>query len=422
MADALAAAVRSHWCARVDPCGGRFGLWLPGSLTGQNHLKTHNLSLTSPNIEWQPSGQRCWRFVLPSVLDGLRDAGTWIQPRPHRIFSFGVFEGASMYLYRHWWPDAHIVGFDSFEGLPAEKRGEVRRAAWNKGAFRVKATVHDRILRDLNPRTRLVRGFFKSSLTPELARTLAPATIVDIDSDLYVSAYEVLDWLFTHRLARAGTLVAYDDWSDHTCTPILTRSQQRTLGRGVVSDGMVWGVDTPTARKPTPTALYKAVRESAAAGRFPRLFEAGEPKAHAEIARKHRVRFRCLAGACKARARAAPRTPGGASTLTHTKGGGGRCRPWCGSDDGDGRRDGGGHRGGDGRRDGDGTGARSSCDPHAAFGAVFVVTAVDDGRPGDNGVEMVDGDELTRFRQEDAACAWVGRKRFSTNWTDAPTM
>ena len=54
-----------------------------------------------------------------------------------------------MYLYGHWWPDATILGFDSFAGLPEEQSGEVRQATWNKGTFNVEATVYDRVLRGL---------------------------------------------------------------------------------------------------------------------------------------------------------------------------------------------------------------------------------------------------------------------------------
>ena len=38
---------------------------------------------------------------------------------------------------------------------------------------------------------------------------------VDVDSDLYVSAKECLEWMLRNRLMVAGTLLRYDDWKGH---------------------------------------------------------------------------------------------------------------------------------------------------------------------------------------------------------------
>ena len=58
-----------------------------------------------------------------------------------------------------------------------------------------------------------VRGFYEASLTPALARRMRPALYVDFDCDLYSSTYHALDWLATHGLLEAGTILGYDDWS-----------------------------------------------------------------------------------------------------------------------------------------------------------------------------------------------------------------
>ena len=74
-------------------------------------------------------------------------------------------------------------------GLPAEKGGELRRATWNPGTFgNLKQGIVRRLLDDLGPRTRIVTGFYNESLTSQLAATMRPAALVDIDSDIYVSA------------------------------------------------------------------------------------------------------------------------------------------------------------------------------------------------------------------------------------------
>ena len=280
-----------------------------------------------------------------------------------------------MYLYRHWWPDATILGFDSFAGLPEEQSGEVRRATWNKGTFNVEATVYDRVLRDLGPPplTQLYKGYFNESLTQRLGKRLSkqlpPATLVDIDSDIYVSAYQALDWLFTHKLIVPGTVVAYDDWADYVCSPMLTREELKSVPRRQVVDAMKMGIHKSRDPKQPPSELSKLVKASKAAERFPKLFAAGEPKAHLEITKKHKVEFRCLAGSCKA------------------------ASSW------------------------------KTCDAHKTYGAMFVVTAVGGEGPPQHGVEMLDTQSgLKSFRKHNAACVWVSEMRFSTEAKDAPVV
>jgi hypothetical protein len=41
---------------------------------------------------------------------------------------------------------------------------------------------------------------------------MRPALFVHIDADIYVSAYQALDWLCARRLLVAGSVVGYDDW------------------------------------------------------------------------------------------------------------------------------------------------------------------------------------------------------------------
>lgn len=60
----------------------------------------------------------------------------------------------------------------------------------------------------MGSRVKLVPGFFNISLTDELARHAPPALYADINGDLYISAVQVLDWLFKHAIARAGTLIS----------------------------------------------------------------------------------------------------------------------------------------------------------------------------------------------------------------------
>lgn len=42
---------------------------------------------------------------------------------------------------------------------------------------------------------------------------MRPASLIDVDVDLYISAYQCLGWMLEHQLLVAGTVVYYDDVS-----------------------------------------------------------------------------------------------------------------------------------------------------------------------------------------------------------------
>jgi hypothetical protein len=116
---------------------------------------------------------------------------------------FGVFEGRSM----RWWsehltnPNARLIGFDSFTGLP-----EDWRPGLEKGSF---ATGGPPSFDD--PRVSFVQGWFEESLAG-LALPAHDQLIVNIDCDLYTSTDTVLRWLEPH--AGPGTLLYFDEFSD----------------------------------------------------------------------------------------------------------------------------------------------------------------------------------------------------------------
>jgi len=99
--------------------------------------------------------------------------------------------------------------------------------AWLPGAFsaadqfdastygEVRQKINEYLGPEFAAKTRLIKGFFSDSLTPTLKaeRKMKPALIVDCDVDLYISAYECLDWMLANGLIVAGTIVYYDDVS-----------------------------------------------------------------------------------------------------------------------------------------------------------------------------------------------------------------
>ena len=271
--------VRAHWCtSSVDYCDGQHGYVHIGSLSGSTRIEQWNLTMRG---SWRPATLRCWRMLLPSAMRVARESG--VAPEIHSrhpwIYTFGVFQGDSMYYYGKVFPEAMLLGFDSFTGLPAEQRGEVRRATWNAGTFGLEVGVADRIVADLGRhRSRLIRGFFNETLTSRLAASMRPAALVDIDSDIYLSASQALDWLFAHKLAAVGTLIAYDDWADYACAPKLSAADVRSVPPEELEASKHIGARSLFSGE---TRVGRAVHRAAIAGRYPRLLSAGEPKAHA---------------------------------------------------------------------------------------------------------------------------------------------
>ena len=140
------------------------------------------------------------------------------------IYEFGVFSGQSIQIFLNNLNENsfdRIWGFDSFEGLPECHAEPLFQDSWAAGGFDSrklfdKTTPEDasKHIEDIigNPKYTPVVGFYDKTLTDDLAKTLKPALIIDIDVDLYSSAYTVLDFIFRNKLYKKGTLLMYDDW------------------------------------------------------------------------------------------------------------------------------------------------------------------------------------------------------------------
>lgn len=188
------------------------------------------------------------------------------------LYQFGVAGGGTLVqlLRIH---NTTAWGFDTFTGLPPEQKGELSIKDWKPGAFRGNGVlnasgVHELVARKVRAATgssllpgqlSLLTGTFNETLRPGLARErgMRPAVYVDIDSDLFISAWEALDWLFTERLLLPGSVIGYDDWWTIAC-----------------------------ASNNTDVEAH------------------GEPRAHLLAARKYQASFRCICGPCE------PITPG----------------------------------------------------------------------------------------------------------------
>ena len=222
------------------------------------------------------SGHKCscglWRRLLPHVFAAIGStmgSTGGCDELTHRleggaVYQFGVFDGGSMQMLRHMKPfaKASMFGFDSFQGLPSDFLAS-ERALWSPGQFSSDPRVRLRheLGREGAP-VHFVSGFFNDSLRPGLGHQLGmqPAKFVDVDVDLYSSAAQVLDFMFSDGLIRAGTLIGYDDWWSGPCR------------RG-------WGSMKGAVTNP---------------------LKIGEGLAHAELAHKYGVNFICVAGGCSA--------------------------------------------------------------------------------------------------------------------------
>jgi hypothetical protein len=116
---------------------------------------------------------------------------------------FGVFEGRSI----RWWsdnlsqPDATLVGFDSFEGLPEDWRPGIGSGHFKTGK---PPEIDDK-------RVSFQVGWFDETL-PRFIVPDNDQIILNVDCDLYSSAATVLHW--AEPYLRPGTLIYFDEFSD----------------------------------------------------------------------------------------------------------------------------------------------------------------------------------------------------------------
>ena len=203
--------------------------------------------------------QMHWSVMVPAAIRSVSASLGAREQLAGAIYHFGVYNGRSLFELLKWFPFAPHYAFDSFVGLPNEASDEM----WVQKNFRAGAYAATRSARALRTRlgpdasnVKIVPGFFNVSLSSQLAASLQPAAYVHMDVDLYVSTVQSLEWMLEHRLLRVGSLIGYDDIWASPCS---------AGGEGVDP------------------------------------LEMGEGRAHVEIARRHGVAFRCVAGSCDAR-------------------------------------------------------------------------------------------------------------------------
>lgn len=142
---------------------------------------------------------------------------------PGDYLEFGVFKGSTFFeVYRiakaKRLNDMRFFAFDSFEGLPESKGIDKESRQFEKGEYHAtieqfKSHIKKHAVTGGDPKDIVVvPGWFDKVLKPELKSRLKmkSAAVVWIDSDLYESAVQVLD--FVVDLLVDGTIIVFDDW------------------------------------------------------------------------------------------------------------------------------------------------------------------------------------------------------------------
>ena len=133
---------------------------------------------------------------------------------------FGVNKGTSLSCMirncnRLGLDNTRFFGFDSFEGLPPTAADD-DEGAWEPGAYRFpyKETCKYLEKRGVDwDKTHLIKGWFSDTLNKELIEeySIDKASLIMVDSDMYLSAKEALD--FCVPLIKDKAIVYFDDWS-----------------------------------------------------------------------------------------------------------------------------------------------------------------------------------------------------------------
>jgi hypothetical protein len=118
------------------------------------------------------------------------------------IAEFGVFQGESINNLARILPDKIIYGFDSFEGLREDWKGQTA----SKGAF----SLHGQ-LPEVETNVHLIKGWFDETLPNFLDTNLRkPFSLLHIDCDTYEATKTILD-IAGDRIV-SGTIVIFDEY------------------------------------------------------------------------------------------------------------------------------------------------------------------------------------------------------------------
>lgn len=169
----------------------------------------------------EAEGLTPWRPLVPepAFTRAAEAAIATLKANGHRFgdyLEFGVSRGTSFAcmgraLSAAGLAQVRLIGFDSFEGLPAEAANE----GWRPNEFRSTEAATRRYLARRgvpSDRVRLVKGWFDATLTEETRRglELSKVSLAMLDCDIYSATKTAL--LFLAPLIRDEAVLFFDDW------------------------------------------------------------------------------------------------------------------------------------------------------------------------------------------------------------------
>lgn len=243
--------------------------WLPDPIFRFLRLKYVMGQVNENSREWQSA---LTKFTQPEVYQKLaQGVGYCVSAGVEgHVAEFGTMWGRtasvlaqSMHFFtKSAFPSVekgHGIGerklflFDSFQGLPeTDAAGDkdsphVKSGLWSEGTCRgiTKEDLHNVCSRHIPGDNILIYdGWFEDTL-----KTLQPDVrfaLVHIDSDLYLSAIQVLEYLFKHNHISNGCALFFDDWNCNQASPNLgeRKAWQECVDKYEVkfSDGGEYGV------------------------------------------------------------------------------------------------------------------------------------------------------------------------------------
>lgn len=129
---------------------------------------------------------------------------------------FGVSRGTSLacvgrVIEEMGLEHVRLIGFDSFEGLPAEAAKE----GWTPGQYHSTIRATRRFLKreQVNlEKVVLVKGWFRDTLNEETRKRhqINKASVIMIDCDIYSASKEAL--LFSEPHIQQNAIILFDDW------------------------------------------------------------------------------------------------------------------------------------------------------------------------------------------------------------------
>jgi hypothetical protein len=170
------------------------------------------------------------------LREKVEDLGAYVE--------FGVSRGTSFAcVYRELRARkiAHVqlVGFDSFEGMPADSAEE----GWVPGSYRSTLTATKRYLSSQGvefDNAELIKGWFEDTLTPATKERLGltKVSLIMCDCDTYSATKLALE--YTLPLVQEQAVVIFDDWGGRADKDMLG---QREAFQEVIADRRVFSAE-----------------------------------------------------------------------------------------------------------------------------------------------------------------------------------